>query len=192
MARWGLGVKYPTKVSAIGGHFMFDDDQETPNTLNVSFEFGQGAQKKILVFEVRHWLSNHEAGIGEPKPGNTVGTTFYGSNGYLSIWDEDTHKYESWIGKEQAPGPGSSDAALMGNHWANFIDVVRSRKASDLHAPIDEGAISTTLVHLANISYRLGRTVHFDAESYSCKGDAEANRMFAREYRKPFVVPEKV
>jgi hypothetical protein len=80
----------------------------------------------------------------------------------------------------------------MGNHWANFIDVVRSRKASDLHAPIEEGAISTTLVHLANISYKLGRTLHFDPETYSCKGDAEANRMFTREYRKGFVVPEKV
>jgi predicted dehydrogenase len=192
IARWGLGVKYPTKVSCIGGHFMFDDDQETPNTLNVSFEFGEGAAKKMIVFEVRHWLSNHEAGIGEPKPGNTVGTTFYGSNGYLGIWDEDTHKYQSWIGKEQAPGPASSDAGLMGNHWANFIDVVRSRKASDLHAPIEEGAISTTLVHLANISYRLGRTLHFDPETYSCKGDAEANRMFTRDYRKGFVVPEKV
>ena len=62
----------------------------------------------------------------------------------------------------------------------------------DLFAPIDEGAISTTLVHLANISYRLGRTLDFDPVSYSCKGDAEANRMFRREYRKPFAVPEKV
>jgi predicted dehydrogenase len=192
MARWGLGVKYPTKVTAIGGHFQFDDDQETPNTLNVAFEFGQGAQKKMIVFEVRHWYSNHEAGIGEPKPGNTVGTTFYGSKGYLSIWDEDHHQYQSWLGQEQTPGPGSSDAALAGNHWANFIDAVRSRKVSDLHAPIEEGAISTTLVHLANISYRLGRTLQFDPETYSCKGDAEANRMFTREYRKPFVVPEKV
>jgi hypothetical protein len=61
-----------------------------------------------------------------------------------------------------------------------------------LNAPIEEGAISTTLVHLANISYRLGRTLHFDAERYSCKGDAEANAMFKRAYRKPFVVPEKV
>jgi hypothetical protein len=47
-------------------------------------------------------------------------------------------------------------------------------------------------VHLANISYKLGRTLHFDPETYSCKGDAEANRMFTREYRKGFVVPEKV
>jgi hypothetical protein len=47
-------------------------------------------------------------------------------------------------------------------------------------------------VHLANISYRLGRTLEFDAASYSVRGDSEANRMFRREYRKPFVVPEKV
>jgi predicted dehydrogenase len=192
MARWGLGVKYPTKVSAIGGHFMFDDDQETPNTLNVAMEFNDGGTRKMIDFEVRHWFSNHEAGINEPKPGNTVGTTFYGSKGYMSIWDEDHHQYQSWLGKEQTPGPGSSDPALAGNHWGNFIDCVRSRNAADLHAPIEEGAISTALVHLANISYRLGRTLHFDPETYSCKGDAEANRMFTREYRKPFVVPEKV
>jgi predicted dehydrogenase len=192
MARWGLGVKYPTKISAIGGHFMFDDDQETPNTLTATFEFSQGGTKKIMVFEVRHWISNHEAGIGEPDPGNTVGTTFYGSKGYLSMWDEDHHKYSSWLGREQTPGPSSSAAELMGNHWANFIDAVRSRKSSDLNAPIEEGAISTTLVHLANISYRLGRTLHFDAASYSCPGDAEANRLFTREYRNPFVVPDKV
>ena len=69
---------------------------------------------------------------------------------------------------------------------------MRSRKHSDLNAPIEEGAISTTLVHLANISYRVGRTLHFDAASYSCVGDPEANGMFTRTYRKPFVVPEKV
>ena len=189
MARWGLGVKYPTKVSAIGGHFMFDDDQETPNTLTASYEFQEGGVKKMMVFEVRHWITNHEAGIDEPKPGNTVGTVFYGSNGYLSVWDEDHSKYQSYIGREQAPGPSGSEA---GDNWANFVEAVRSRKRSDLNAPIEEGAISTTLMHLANISYRLGRTLHFDAATYSCTGDAEANRMFKRTYRKPFEVPEKV
>jgi hypothetical protein len=41
-----LGVKYPTKVSAMGGHFMFDDDQETPNTLTSTFEFNDGGKKR--------------------------------------------------------------------------------------------------------------------------------------------------
>jgi predicted dehydrogenase len=189
MARWGLGVKYPTKVSAIGGHFMFDDDQETPNTLTATYEFNDGGVKKMMVFEVRHWITNHEAGLDEPRPGNTVGTVFYGSKGYLTVSEEDQSRYASFIGDEQAPGPA---AHVAGNNWANFIDAVRSRKQSDLNAPIEEGAISTTLVHLANISYRLGRTLHFDAASYSCVGDAEANRMFKRNYRKPFEVPEKV
>jgi len=189
MARWALGVKYPTKVSATGGHFMFDDDQETPNTLVANFEFQDGGAKKMISFEVRHWITNHEAGIDEPKPGNTVGTVLYGSNGYLAVWDEDHSKYHSFLGREQTPGPSGSG---VGEHWGNFIAAVRSRKQSDLTAPIEEGAISTALMHLANISYRIGRTVHFDAATYSCTGDAEANRLFRRVYRKPFEVPEKV
>jgi len=188
MARWGLGVKYPTKVSAIGGHFMFDDDQETPNDLSASFEFNDGGVKKMMTFEVRHWITNHEAGVTEGDAG-TVGAIFYGSKGYLTVWSEDFGKYTSFPGREQKPGPSGQD---LGNHFANFIDAVRSRKHSDLNAPIEEGAISTTLVHLANISYRLGRTLNFDAASYSCIGDSEANQMFKRTYRKGFVVPDKV
>ena len=46
------------------------------------------------------------------------------------------------------------------------------------------------LVHLANISYQVGRTLYFDPAAYACKGDAEATRLFRREYRKPFVVPQ--
>jgi predicted dehydrogenase len=192
VARWGLGVKYPTKISAIGGHFMFDDDQETPNTITATFEFDEAGKKKMMVFEVRHWISNHEAGINEGggrKDINTVGATFYGSKGYMAVADEDHGTYQTFLGKEQQPGPSNH---LIGDNWANFIQALRSRKHSDLNAPIEEGAISTTLVHLANISYRLGRTLRFDAESYSCTGDTEANAMFRREYRAPFVVPEKV
>ena len=90
LAIWGLGVKYPTKVSAIGGHFMFDDDQETPNTQVSTFEFNEGGKKRLLVFEVRHWVSNHEAGIGESRgegrsDPNTIGNIFYGSKGYLAV-----------------------------------------------------------------------------------------------------------
>ena len=75
-ARWGLGVTHPTKVTAIGGKFMFDDDQETPNTLSASYEFDVDGKKKMMTFEVRHWISPHEAGIQEGKPGNTIGNQY--------------------------------------------------------------------------------------------------------------------
>jgi predicted dehydrogenase len=188
VARWGLGVKYPKKVSAIGGHVMFDDDQETPNVLNVSCEFDEKGVRKLLEFDVRHWITNHEAGMGGGgKSPNTVGTIFYGPKGYVAIWDEDHGRYESFLGKEQEPGPSGQS---IGNNWQNFIDAVRSRRESDLNAPITEGAISTMILHLANISYRVGRTIYFDEATYSCTGDKEANAMFQRQYRPEFTVPK--
>ena len=190
VCRWGLGVQYPTRISATGGHFMFDDDQETPNTLNVSYEFEKGGKKVMMEFEVRHWFSNKEAGLGaDPRDPNCIGAVFYGSKGYLSIDSEDFGSYRSFLGKEQAPGPSGNDA---GDNWANFIAALRSGRYADLNAPIEEGAISTTLIHLANISYRLGRSIQFDAEKYSCVGDSEANAFFRRNYREPFVVPDRV
>ncbi len=185
VARWGLGVKYPKRVSAMGGHYMFDDDQETPNTLTAAFEFEDGGKKKLLVFEVRHWITNHEAGIGDGS--NTVGAVFYGSKGYLACWDEDHGRYQTFLGREQQPGPSGQN---KGDNWANFIQAVRSRNAADLNAPIEEGAISTMLVHLANISYMVKRSVEFDPQTFTCPGDSEATGLFRREYRAPFVVPE--
>jgi hypothetical protein len=224
VARWGLGVGFPNKVAAIGGHFMFDDDQQTPNTLNCAFEFDMpDGKRKMLEFEVRHWISNHEAEIGsgafktgglppagltpsasqKPKktaggprlgPGagmhNTVGNVFYGSKGYLAMDGYDS--YKSWLGDDMEPGP---EGKGPGNNWANFIDCVRSRKKESLNAPILEGHISSTLVHLANASYRLGRSLKFDPETEQVVGDDEANNLLRdgdRGYRAPFVVPEEV
>jgi len=188
VARWGLGVRLPTKVHASGGHFMFDDDQETPNTLTATFEFQDGDKKKILVFEVRHWISNHEAGLGVPHAStNTIGNIFYGSKGYLEIGVFDY--YRSRLGREQRPGPMQYEE---GNNWANFIAAVRSRKREDLNAEIEEGHLSSLLIHIANISYRLGRSLDFDPETERFVNDEEANRMLRRDYRAPFAVPEKV
>jgi len=200
VARWGLGVKFPNKISATGGHFMFEDDQETPNTLNCAFQFDlPGGKRKMLEFEVRHWISDREAGIGSVEMGggkgdsNTVGNIFFGSQGCLAMGDEDTgNAYKTYLGREQTPGPSGHES---GRHYANFIDCVRSRKNENLNAPIEEGHISATLVHLANASYRLGRTLNFDPETELVVGDEEANRLLRdaeRGYRAPFVVPEEV
>jgi predicted dehydrogenase len=186
IARWGLNVKYPTKVSAIGGKFMFDDDQETPNTLNCAFEFNEGGKRTMLEFEVRHWMTNGEASIKE-RGNNAIGNLFYGSKGYLAV--DSYSSYKSWLGQAQEPGP---EGRQGGDHFGNFLEAVKSRKRETLNAEVEEGAMSCTLVHLANVSYRVGRTLHFDAKTMKCIGDDEANKLLTRDYRKPFVVPEKV
>ena len=221
IARWGLGVRWPVSVSAMGGHFMFDDDQETPNTLSATFYFdGANGKRKLMELEVRHWITNHEAEIGSgayggnsvPPAGlkptaykvpaggkqqaplgprdaksNTIGNIFYGSQGYLGIDGYDA--YKTWLGEQMEPGPSGK---VSGDHFANFVDCVRSRRSEDLHCPIEEGHISTTLVHLANASYRLGRTLKFVGATEQVIGDDEANRLLRGTYRAPYVVPEEV
>jgi predicted dehydrogenase len=195
VARWGLGVTFPNRVSAVGGHFMFDDDQETPNTLNCAFEFDQpDGHLKMLEFEVRHWFTNNEAGVGHGlfNRHNAIGNIFYGSNGYLAGGNEDGFSYESWLGSDQQSGPRGKSGS---DHFANFINCVRSRKMEELNAPIQEGHISCALVHLANASYRLGRALRFDPETEQVVGDEEATRLLSdagRGYRTPFVVPDEV
>jgi predicted dehydrogenase len=187
IARWGLGVTHPAKVSAIGGKFMFDDDQETPNTITAAYEFNVNGKAKMMEFEVRHWYSNHEAGINGERPGNTIGNTFYGSEGYLVI--DNYNKYYSFMGASGKPGPARTE---RDTHFENFIAGVRSRKQESLNAEIEEGAMSCVLMHLANISYRVGRTLHWDEKTWTVKNDPEANKMLTRAYRAPYIVPAKV
>lgn len=219
IARAGLRVGFPVSVSAMGGHFMFEDDQETPNTLNATFCFdAPDGKRKMMELEVRHWITNHEAEIGtgaygasgvppagltasaSKKPAdkqqflgpkdaktNTVGNIFYGSNGYLAVDGYDA--YKTWVTDDVVPGPSGK---ASGDHYANFIECVRSRRAEDIHSPIEEAHISTTLVHLANASYRLGRTLRFDPAQETVVGDEEANRMLRGSYRAPYVVSETI
>jgi len=202
------------KVSAIGGHFMFDDDQETPNTLNCAFEFNENGKRQMMEFEVRHWMTNPEASVGVPLPNgqrpdsddpvpgapppppsaaprgpnsDRIGDIFYGSKGYLAV--DSYSSYKSWLGRANEPGPAKKGG---GDHFLNFVEAIRTRKRESLKCEVEEGAISSMLVHLANISYRVGRTLNFDPATLTIKGDAEASALMTRKYRSPYVVPEKV
>jgi hypothetical protein len=110
----------------------------------------------------------------------------------LATGDEGATSYENWLGRDDKAGPHGHGG---GDHFANFIDCVRSRKKEDLNAPIEEGHLSCALVHLANASYRLGRSLRFDPETEQVIGDDEANALLReqdRGYRPPFVVPKKL
>lgn len=178
MCLWGLGVGLPTRITAAGGKFLFDDDKETPEILSVAYMYPE--QKKMIQFEVRHWNTNHEAGV-------EVGNIFYGSEGYMVIKGYDSFAVFQGNGREPV-----RKRKAGGNHFANFVKAMRSRRTTDQNAPVETAHLSSALAHLGNISYRLGRTLEFDPESERFPRDGEANQLLARQYRAPFVVPERV
>ena len=180
MARWALGVGLPNRIQASGGHFMFDDDQETPNSLVCTFEFP--GEKKILQFETRHWISNYEGDFGA-KGQNNVGVLVFGSEGYMEL---EYFSYRVFLGKKREPGPSGKSEDKP---WASFVEAVRSGKVSDLTPDIEEGHLSSALCHLGNIAYRTGRTIHFDPVTETIRGDSEASALLSRPYRDPFEVP---
>lgn len=200
-ARWGLNKNtLPKKIHCVGGYFAFDSDQQTPNTQLVTFEWEDG---KILQFEVRGLYTNKEDGL-------KIGNLFYGTEGWMRV---DINGYQTFLGRKNEPGPSGKPAVVtkmkgIGGpqgfneghfhsssrimHRENFIEAVRSRKVSDLSADILQGHLSTSLCHLANLSYRLGRQLVFDAHSERFIGDDQANGYLTRNYRHPFVVPDEV
>jgi len=185
IARWFLNKRYPVKVHSVGGRYGYEDQGETPNTQIATFEYEDGT---LLVFEVRGLFTNDEQGA---KIGNLV----YGSLGYMSSGDGYKPRRSP---QEELPEKENSQRPKLGgtgepNHYRNFIQAVRSRRVSDLHCDVEEGVISAQLVHLANISYRLGRALRFDPVRKQFIGDREANAMLRRQDQpKGFEIPKKV
>ncbi|HVW39198.1 MAG TPA: Gfo/Idh/MocA family oxidoreductase [Pirellulales bacterium] len=167
VCRWGLGVDYPQRVVCGGGRFHFDDDQETPDTQVVTYNFGD----KAINWEHRTW---NKRGFEN----ESFGVVFYGENGSIVITGRG-YKVLDKDGKEIASG----DAGYPeGVHIANFLASIRT--GEQLNAEIEEGVKSTAMCHLGNIAYRTGRTVNFDASAKKIVGDEEQTALWSREYRK--------
>jgi predicted dehydrogenase len=226
VARWFLGEQeLSPRVLSIGGRLGYEDDGTTPNTLIVLHDY----KAAPLVYEVRGLPSGEGSSKMDSYHGASVGIVVDCEGGSVVIPNYNSAKIMDKEGKEIKSFKGSS------SHFANFIDAVRSRKHSDLHADIQEGHLSSSLCHTANISYRLGKP-HSPEEIRDAVKDnkdlaemlgrmeehlaankvdltkspatlgavlnmdpkterfdnKQANQMLTREYRKPFVVPEKV
>ena len=185
LARRGLGRDLPKGAVSTGGKYVYQDDQETPNTQIATFDYGDAE----LVFEVRGLNTGGEPGIPASGP-NFIGVTFFGSKGYMAV---DEHGFQIFLGDKSEPGEAmkhtESEIDETIPHMANFLKAVKSRNPADLNADVSVGVTSADLVHMANISYRLGRKLNYDTASDSFTGDAEANAMMSRPvYRSPYVV----
>jgi predicted dehydrogenase len=176
LGRFGLGVEtHPTTITAVGGKYFFDDDQQFPDTQTVIFEYpgdGKVGHRKQLVFEQRIWSPYRQEGYEN-------GNAFYGTKGMLLLG-----KGDGW----QLYGPRNKLIDRGGvaeretTHQRDFLDCIRSgnRPAAD----IEIGHLSASLCHLGNIATRVGRTIQFDPAKERIIGDEQADSLLRREYRK--------
>ena len=190
IARWGLGKSAPAqKVSSQGGKYVYDDDQETPNTQLSAFQYGDCDQ----VSQVRGLITGSEGNMMLEDDAHYIGVIFFGSQGYLTV---DCNGFQVFQGEKreltQHVKYAEPERWSTRPHIENFLKAVRSRQRGDLNCDILEGHISAAMCHTANTAYRLGRTLSFDPEAENYGSDAEANRMLTRDYRAPFTVPAKV
>jgi predicted dehydrogenase len=191
LARWGLGkTTHPRTIESSGGKVVYDDDQETPNILLTTYRYSDCE----IQFEVRGLPTNGEGDIAyDPRNKGYIGNLYYGSDGFMAL-DYSGFRIYKGEGREPVEQMKYTEPEADDNvpHAQNFLDCMRTRKYVDLAANIEDGHISTSLAHLANISYRLGRGLEFDPATETFLHDAEANRYLTREYRRPFVVPSEV
>jgi predicted dehydrogenase len=173
--QWGLQVGQPTKLTSLGGKYLWNDHRETPELLTTLMEFDGG--KKFAEVAVRFWISNRET---EGDNSNL----FYGSEGYLAI--SGYEKYQFFMGRKKEPGP-SGEAPTQ--HFENFIKAVRSRKTSDQNGPVETAHAAAGMAHLGNIAFQRGKVLEFDPKAERFTNDDEANKMLTKQYRKGFEVP---
>jgi len=228
MVRWALGYDAVSpRVFAIGGRLGYEDDGTTPNTMIAWHDY----QPVPIIFEVRGLPTAVDSDRMDQYRGFTGISAAFECEGGCMVFPN----YSSAIvcdngGKQIKKFSGADD------HFANFIDAVRSRKQSDLNADILEGHLSAAICHTANISYQLGKikspdeirdavknekdvgealgrmeehlaanqvdlkktpavlgvVLNMDPKTERFTENAAANQMLTREYRQPYVVPEKV
>jgi predicted dehydrogenase len=191
IARWGLNKQeHPVKIRSAGGYFGPESSQETPDVQTTLYEYADGI---ILEFATRGEYTNDE---GTQR----IGNLFYGSKGWLWI-DGDGRKWQSYLGPKNEKGPGSDSADTTSGsdpnvltsieypHYQNFVDAIRAGDPKMLNCDVLEGHLSSTLPHLANISYRVGRALVFDGKNEIFVDDKKADRLLTREYRKGFEIP---
>jgi len=171
IARWALGEReISPRVVSIGGRMGYDDDGMTPNSQIVFHDY----KAAPLIFEVRGLPTASGSTEMDDYRGASIGVVVDCEGGSIVIpsytkaivYDKDGKEIKTY---EEG-----------GDHFANFIQAVRSRKVADLHADIAEGHISAALVHTANISHRLGKKLSPSAMLGTVKGNSDLAESLGR------------
>lgn len=180
VARWALQVEYPEYVTVEAAKRYFEGDGwEMYDTMDATFRF---PGDKIIKWDGK-------SRNGHKTYGSDRGTIIYGTNGTVYV-DRDGYTLFSREGKviKDSKAKGSEAGTALGGggdmstrHVQNFFEAIRGKEKQN--SPIDEGAKSTLLCHLANIAYRTKKSFAVDTKNGHIQ-DKDAMKLWSREYEK--------
>ncbi len=171
IVQWAFNEAMPKSITASGQKFYLKDNRETPDTLQVTYEYPDF----IAVYENREGnaQSMFDRGYGIVFHGERA--TLFVDRGECKLISEQGSTLMGWRMEHSSSGNLE--------HWANFLDCMKTRKQPA--SSIEICRRSTTTCHLGNIALRTRERVDFDEERWTV-AQPEAKKYFAREYRAPW------
>ena len=176
IVQWAMNVDAPASIVAQGGKFYLQDNRETPDTLQVTYEY----PGFVCVYE------NRECNASQPDH-HGYGICFHGTLGTLFI---DRGGFEV-IPEKTSKGVNQCEPLSMKNsnhhnldHTRNFLDCVKSRQMPI--CDIEIGHRSSSVAQLGNIAYRTKSHLVWNGKAERFSGNKKADQLLRARYRKPW------
>ncbi|MFA4028456.1 MAG: hypothetical protein GDYSWBUE_000336 [Candidatus Fervidibacterota bacterium] len=221
IARWGLNKTLPISVISLGGRFGYVDQGQTPNTQIALFDFGdallifevRGLKTPDHYGQRIGNIFHMEDGVviagqmvyrkGGEKPEPLITERLEGRpNIFRNFIDAVRNRDHKMLDADILEGHYSSALCHLANiSYRLGVDVECTGDDSKPFGEYEDAneAFERMIEHLKDngvptkgLKYRLGRKLTFDPQAEKFINDDEANKLLTREYRHPFVVPEKV
>jgi len=180
VVHWAMKVDGPIAVTASGSKFYLKDNSDTPDTLQITFEY----PGFICTYENR--LCNANSMYGKSygiEFHGTDGTMFLDRSGF-QVYPEKTRFDEKQVGKAPAMQMDQVDDGLF-NHVGNLLECMKTRKLPA--ADIEICHRTSSACFLANVALRSKERIMWDVTSERLIGGSPAaQRLLSREYRAPW------
>ena len=181
-ALFGMDAKRPKTITALGGHFAYEDARQTPDTMNVLYEFDDFS----LTWEHSVCLGNGSYGLGH-------GVVFQGNNGAVLVtrggWQvipekemKDGKRVDKIDEKPWVKGSNSLD-----EHVVNFLEVIR--KGGEVNCTVEMGKEVAMVTHMGNIAHRTGEKLIWDESNNRFTNSEKANALLVPSYSDPWKLP---
>jgi predicted dehydrogenase len=182
-----MGAASPTSASCPGGKFVVDDDADTPDTVEAGWQFPEF----LMTYNYRGFNNFRTV---QSRPFNH-GICFHGDRATMvldrsgfEIWDD--RRMDKSVERVDNPrhwGDGKPGNEVDGPWQRLFVDCVKSSKQPPID--LEESHRATVCCHLANIAYRVGRSIAWDGQTETIAGDAEATALLSGPRRAGYELP---